>query len=458
MTQTTDGAPKLPPGPQGRRLRNLRGRTANFDEFLEELYRTYGDVVSFEIPFLKCCAVFDVDLIREVLDVQEPDFAAHMPGAADNEFFKHGFLNIHQGCEHRRRRRLFDTAFSEDRIAGYSLIILREARAFRERCRPGQTIDIFEEIENYMWASLVGLFLGRDVHIERKYQQMMLAPAKLAVLLDILPFEQLTKKLSPIHVRGARALGIVDDAIYGAIERARNPENDGEDVVSHFVRAADQGIVDWTYEDGQALRDDVLASIGMYQDNPTGAMAVGIHHVARHPEVRDRLEREIDEVLGDRPLEVEDYDRLPYTRAVFDETVRLDAPAYAGLGKQATKDNVVGGYLIPKGTVVYAGIGVVHRREDYWDDARVFKPERWLDVSESDRSRYSKVYMPFGIGPHTCPAADLSSRLFVYGMASIVQRLRLEPKSLRPLRKQNIGVGAKGPFRVAVGERKPAPR
>ena len=455
MSQSADRSGTPIPGPKGSLLRNVRGRTSDFAGFLTRLNKRYGDIVSYRLPFKKCCVLFDPDLIRDMLVEQEPFFAPFQPGAGDNAFFKHGFLSFHHAEEHRRRRPLFDTAFTENRLRAYASIIIEESRALRERCVTDTVVDIKKEMERFVWDSLVRTIIGHDVRIDRKIGLDMLAAGKMATLLDVLPFNDTTKKYSPLQRRGQRAAAIVDEAIYAAIERARDPSTDGGSLIAHFVRAADQGLVDWTYETDRALRDEAIATLALFTDSPTAALVFGAYHIARNRPVRDRLEREVDEVLGERPLDTADFSQLSYTLAVFKETLRLDPPAYAGLAKEALEDRVIGGYLIPKGTLVHPGIGVLHRNRDYWDDPNEFRPERWLDVRDRPGCP-AHAYVPFGSGPHACPGRDFAGMLFVLGLTTLIQRLRLDPVSARPPRKENIGVGIRGAFRARVSRRRSA--
>lgn len=455
MSEPPKSPGRRPPGPRGRRLRNLRARTSDFSGFLTRLHEQYGDVVWYELPFEKCCVLFDPDLIRELLVEQEPFFRTWDPGRDDDTFFKYLYLCSHQGEEHRRRRRLFDTGFSAERLPGYAAVVIEESRALRGRCVPGRTVDLKQEMERFVWDSLVRIFIGKDIGIPRKLGLDMLAAGKVKTLLGVLPFSEFTKKHAPLQKRGQRAVAIVDRAIYAAIERARDPASDGRSLIAHFVRAVDKGVADWTYELDRALRDEVVATIGLFTDSPAASLVFGAYHIARNRSVRRRLEQEVDTVLGDRPLEAADFEKLAYTRALFNETLRVDPPAYAGLTKEAMEDRVIGGYLIPKGTVLQPGIGVLHRNAEHWDSPGEFRPERFLDGPEPGRPRCPEhAYMPFGAGPHACPAGDFAEMLFAFGLATITQSLRLDPAAGRPPRKENIGVGIRGAYRVKVSERR----
>lgn len=431
-----DGGPVLPPGPRGGRLRNCYRRLSGYAEFMEQLHAEYGDIVFFELPRLKCCAVFDAGLAQEVLVAQAPSFAPWAPGGREpNKLMAHGCLPVHHGEEHRWRRELMKTAFAEGRLRAYAEVIGEHALKLRARLQPGRVIDLRPEVERYTWDALARVVLGRDVdgrhglHIGRLL--------KAADLLDLLPFGQLLKKLGP-----GPPTAVLDEAIYGAIRRAADPAHDGRDLVSHLVRAAGEGLSPWSYANDRALRDEVIAFLCAFTDAPTATLCFAFHHLGCNPAARERVEQEVADVLGGRPAAPGDLDRLPYVHAVFKETLRLEPPAYVMRAREALEDRVVGGYRIPGGTLMLVGMRVLHQRSDYWERAGEFRPERWLEDSRSGGAACPEhAYIPFGSGPHSCSGSDLATMLFVLALATIAQRLRLEPTSSHPPKRENIGVG-----------------
>ena len=137
-----EGGPVLPPGPRGGRLRNCYRRLSGYAEFMEQLHEEYGDIVFFELPRLKCCAVFDAGLAQEVLVAQAPFFAPWALGGREpNKLMEHGCLPVHHGEEHRWRRELMQTAFAEDRLHAYAEVIGEHALKLRARLQPGRVID-----------------------------------------------------------------------------------------------------------------------------------------------------------------------------------------------------------------------------------------------------------------------------------------------------------------------------
>lgn len=57
------------------------------------------------------------------------------------------------------------------------------------------------------------------------------------------------------------------------------------------------------HRNARTLRDGIIALMCVYVDAPTAAMTLGVHHIARNPAVRKRLEGEVAEIAGDPRLE-----------------------------------------------------------------------------------------------------------------------------------------------------------
>ena len=222
-------------------------------------------------------------------------------------------------------------------------------------------------------------------------------------------------------------------------------------MISHFVRAHELGIVDWSFPDDSEIRDEAYTLMFGAVDAPTSTLTHAVNLLAHNPGVLQRLEQEVDAVLAGRPVATADLDSLPYTHAVFRETLRLEPPAFVFIPRETMEDRVVGGYLVPKGTLLSVCVRVMHRRQDYWEEADEFRPERWLEDAERGGSLCpAHSYLPFSTEPRICQGGDFAEALFVSGLASLVQKFRLEPESGKPPTKTNIGVGLMGTFPVRV--------
>jgi cytochrome P450 len=99
--------------------------------------------------------------------------------------------------------------------------------------------------------------------------------------------------------------------------------------------------------------------------------------LSAYPSARQRLETELDSVLGDRDPEASDADKLPWTRAVVAEAMRLYPPAWT-IERNALADDEVPGVHVAAGSLVAIPPYLVHRHPDFWADPAGFDPRRFM--------------------------------------------------------------------------------
>ncbi|KAF5355232.1 hypothetical protein D9758_005994 [Tetrapyrgos nigripes] len=97
------------------------------------------------------------------------------------------------------------------------------------------------------------------------------------------------------------------------------------------------------------------------------------------PEAQAKAHKEIDDVIGsDRLPVLEDFANLPYCQAIMKEVLRIRPMVPIGVPHNATKEEVIDGYVIPVGATVFMNqFGILHDPESY-DDPDLFIPDRFL--------------------------------------------------------------------------------
>ncbi len=153
--------------------------------------------------------------------------------------------------------------------------------------------------------------------------------------------------------------------------------------------------------------------------------------LSQHPEVEAELVAELGTVLGGRPPTVDDLGRLKVTEMVVQESLRLYPPAFV-IGREAVADCEIGGYRVPRGSVVFISQWVLHRDPRYFDRPAEFLPQRWADGLSERLPRY--VYMPFGGGPRICIGNRFAMLEAMLLLATIAQKYRMSWQRERPLR------------------------
>ena len=178
-------------------------------------------------------------------------------------------------------------------------------------------------------------------------------------------------------------------------------------------------------ETGQPLtelqvRDEVVTMLLAGHDTTSQSMVWAWYLLARHPEIEDRLRRQVDRLAG-RRVKYEDVDALDYPRMVVEETMRLYPPVPTII-RQTLSEDEIGGYSIPENTGVLVSPFLAHRRPDSWPNPLQFDPERF---DKTAPKRHPFAYFPFGGGRHTCLGkhfAMLESQII---LVTVIQRYRL---------------------------------
>ena len=94
-----------------------------------------------------------------------------------------------------------------------------------------------------------------------------------------------------------------------------------------------------------------------------------MYYLLKSPEAMRKLREEVDTIIGDRPMTVDDVNKLPYMIAVMREALRLSPPASAR-GTSPYEDTTLGGgkYAVPKDTTILCSIYNVHRDTKVWGE------------------------------------------------------------------------------------------
>lgn len=139
----------------------------------------------------------------------------------------------------------------------------------------------------------------------------------------------------------------------------------------------------------------------------------------KNPEIHNKARKEIDEHVGyDRLIEEQDLQHLPYLHCIINETLRMYPVTPILPPHESSQDCIVGGYHIPKGTMLNINLWAIQNDPKVWDEPSKFKPERFENV-EGDRVGYQ--FMPFGSGRRACPGENMATRVVGLAIGSLIQ-------------------------------------
>jgi cytochrome P450 len=369
--------------------------------FVSGLARDYGDSVLVRMGPMHFYMFFHPDAVKHVLQENHQNYVKGPIIARVKVLIGEGLFTS-EGSFWRRQRRLAQPAFHRERIAGLVDTMVRctaeRLEGWAPRVAHGAPFDVAEEM-SALTLTIVGRALfGRDLSGEAAA-----AGRALAVTLEIAAERAMSYAVLPIQIPTARnrafrrARRVLDDLVYEMIGARRRSGEDTGDLLSMLMAARDE-------ETGEGmtprqLRDEVMTFFLAGHETTAVALSWTWSLLAKHPEVVERLRHEVAGVLGTRPPTMADLPNLPLCRMVVEEAMRLYPPVW-GVGRQAVKEDIVGGYRIPAGTVLSLSPWVTHRHPDFWPDADRFDPDRF--APEQVRSRPKHAYFPFSSGPRLC--------------------------------------------------------
>ncbi|KAI3459366.1 hypothetical protein Pfo_016029 [Paulownia fortunei] len=159
-------------------------------------------------------------------------------------------------------------------------------------------------------------------------------------------------------------------------------------------------------------------------DNPSNAVEWTIAEMINQPYVLDRACKELDQVVGrNRLVEESDLSKLNYVKACIKESFRLHPIAPFNVPHVSTKDTIVGGYFIPKGSHVLLSRPGLGRNPRAWEEPLKYKPERHIidEDAEVVLADPELRMLSFSIGRRGCPGAMLGSTMATILLARLIQ-------------------------------------
>jgi cytochrome P450 len=163
---------------------------------------------------------------------------------------------------------------------------------------------------------------------------------------------------------------------------------------------------------GRVSDDDILGVVmsilSAGADTTASTLVIIFYFLLKHPEVLAKLQAEIDGgfergEIANPPRWTEVY-MLPYLDAVIKETMRYFTPFAFPIDRVVPAGGaVIAGVVLPAGTEVGAQPDSLHR--DYGvfgDDADTFRPGRWVEATDQQRSLMERSFLGFSTGKRVC--------------------------------------------------------
>jgi len=388
--------------------------------FTDALHRR-GEIVKLYLGPAPVYFVTSPRLAHEVLVNEGPKFRK---GAMFDKFrpFIGNGLVLSNGDFHLRQRRLMQPAFHRERLAAYAGIMQRAAADLSETWRAGEVRKIDEDLQG-LAVTIVGeaLFstdLGKAAIEEARRSIYVIIQQGMIRALSPKFVEKLPV---PGNRRFDEAIARMQGIVMTVIRDWRRESTDHGDLLSTLLLA---GMTD------EQARDEVLTLLTAGIETTALALAWTFHELGRNPDVEARVHAELDEVLGGRPLAVEDLTRLTYVRQVVDEVLR-QYPLWMLMRRTLTEVDL-GGVRLPEGAEVIVSPHALHHDPASFAAPDRFDPDRW--TPERAAAVPKGAFIPFGAGTRQCIGNRFAQNEVVITVATLAARWRLVPLPGKPVR------------------------
>ncbi|XP_069461879.1 cytochrome P450 2K6-like [Ambystoma mexicanum] len=151
----------------------------------------------------------------------------------------------------------------------------------------------------------------------------------------------------------------------------------------------------------------------------------GLLLMIKYPEIQEKVQKEIDAVIGSAKPQTEHRRQMPYTDAVIHEIQRFSNILPMGLPHETTMDVEFKGFLIPKGTFIIPLLASVLNDTNHFEKPEEFNPQHFLDSAGNFVK--NEAFMPFSAGRRVCAGENLAKMELFLFFASLLQKFTFCP-------------------------------
>ena len=390
-----------------------------------ELIERFGPVAELNMMGVNLTFVADPDMIQKLLIKhaqhlhRDPfTFRVFRRMVGDGVF-------IAEGETWRKKRKLIQPIFHAAHIHDFADAFAKQAKDMVQSWQVGDSIQIEEEMMGLALRIICETMFGTKIDaLVPKISQLMreIMQQAEAQLRPPVPdwFPTLGMWQQRKSVKQLRAL------LLDIIHQRQNDIAQGKtiepDLLTMLLTAVD--------EDGNPLSDvevldECLTIFVAGHETTAVAMSWTWMLLLQHPDILDRLKRDIEHNLGDAPISFERLAEIPYLAQVVKESLRLYPPAH-GFGRTPTESFTIDGHQFNKGDIVIISTYALHRQERFYSNPLVFDPDRFAPDREQP-PRYA--FIPFGAGSRTCIGNAFAMLEMQVILATMLQQVEL---SLEP--------------------------
>ncbi|KAL8172048.1 hypothetical protein V2J09_023852 [Rumex salicifolius] len=412
---------------------------------LLEISRRHGPILLLRLGFRQILLVSSPAGAAECLQKNDITFS-NRPRFVAGELFGYNYTALSwapYGDHWRNLRRISNTEIlSANRLQQLASTRAEEAKSLIQRIyrlAPAgddsgyRTVELkpaFVEVTtNVMTRMIAGKrYYGEGADSEEgvRYKNLMKEISAAGGLTTIGDFFPLLRK---IGIRGGekgfKALFDKTDAFMQDLvdDYRRRSTDRKEDEISEEKRTMIEVLLSLQNSDPGFYTEEIIKGLVLVMllggtDTTSATMEWALSLLLNHPQILTKARAEIDRhVCHDRLVNESDLGRLPYLHSIVLESLRI-RPVGPIVARDASQECTIGGYRIPRDTILMVNMWALNHDPEVWEDPEEFKPKRFEGV---DGNRAGFKLMPFGSGRRACPGDGLAMRMVELVLGTLIQ-------------------------------------
>lgn len=380
-------------------FRDAEGVRRNPIPFHKKYFEKFGDSFSIRIGFSKYIILSrDNEIAQHILVKNQKNYhKSKFQSVYLSKYLGKGLLTS-DGDFWLKQRRLIQPAFHKQKmnqlVDNMNAVITSEIDNLVEE----KPIDLFPVMSNLAF-NVVAKSLFQLSTAEDKFQRIkfIIEEVQNFLIKEIrLPHKAWWFSLSGQVKRHLKLAEENNNIIQEIIEERKTSGEEINDLLNMLLETR--------YEDTgesmsvEQLIDEIKVLFIAGHETTANALTFTLHLLAENPEVQQKILDEIIAIESQTDNVIEQLQKMIYTNAVLNESMRLYPPAWI-TDRQNLEDDSLAHFEIRKNTLIGVSFYELHRNPKYWKNPDEFVPERFLGDQKKESMQY---FYPFGAGPRMC--------------------------------------------------------
>lgn len=394
--------------------------------FHKDFFEKFGDTFSLQIGRGKHVILSrDNDVALHILQQHQKNYQkSELQTKFISKYLGRGLLTAN-GDFWLRQRRLIQPAFHKQKMNQLVQNMQQTIWSELADLPQGKAVAVFP-VMNQLAFNVVAKSLFQLSAIESKMERLkvIIHDVQEFLIKEIrTPYKAIWYKLSG-QVKKHQLMALETDAIIRDIIEQRlksgSKPNDLLDMLLE-TRYEDTG----QPMDTQQLIDEIKILFIAGHETTANALTFTLHLLGNHPEIQQKMFEELVAIETQTQDVVEQLQKMSYTNAVINESMRLYPPAWI-TDRENIADDALLDYQIRKGTLIGVSFYELHRNPKYWENPERFNPERFLGEQKKQSMQY---FYPFGAGPRMCIGMGFAMYEMGLALSYLVRKYQIKSSS-----------------------------